>query len=200
MFDWLGSNPGWAALIVVALLVVIGIIVVFLLRRRSQGAIEPENLLEALQLLNTSRMDDAILKVLAVQLPDWPISTEIRRAVKELQSLRLGIDVATRTGALTVQAVEFKQNTLKALDQMWRLSERVAVLGAQKVEYSAAEGGLQGDLAQVRRVRETAKQARTSLAQVTRDNQDDTGGSLDEASTHMGELSEAANAMRKADS
>jgi hypothetical protein len=113
--------------------------------------------------------------------------------------LRLGIDVATRTGALTVQAVEFKQNTLKALDQMWRLSERVAALGVQKVEYSAAESELQGDLAQVRRVRETAKQARTSLAQVTRDNQDDTGGSLDEASTHMGELSDAANAMRKAD-
>ena len=59
MFDWLGSNPWWAALIVVALLVVIGIMAVFLLRRRSQGAIEPENLLEALQLLNTSRMDDA---------------------------------------------------------------------------------------------------------------------------------------------
>ena len=63
MFDWLGSNPWWAAFIVVALLVVIGIIVVFLLSRRSQGAIEPENLLQkALQLLNTSRMDDAILR------------------------------------------------------------------------------------------------------------------------------------------
>jgi hypothetical protein len=70
----------------------------------------------------------------------------------------------------------------------------------QTVEFSAAESRLQGDLAEVRRVRETAKQARTSLAQVTRDNQDDTGESLEEASTHMGELSEATNAMRKADS
>ena len=71
----------------------------------------------------------------------------------------------------------------------------MAALGAQKVEYSAAESGLQGDLAQVRRVRETAKQARTitwQIGAVTRDNQDDTRGSLDEASTHMGELSEVA--------
>jgi hypothetical protein len=198
MFDWLGSNLGWTVLIIAALLVVFGIVVMFVLRRRSRGSVEPENLLEALQLLNTSRMDDAVLKVLVAQLPDWPVSTEITRAVKELQALRVGIDVATRSGTLAAQAVEFKQNTLKALDQMWRLSERVATSGAQKVEYGTVESGLQDDLAQVRRVRETAKQTRVALAQVTKESQDEEGGSLDEATASIRELAEAAGAMRKA--
>lgn len=200
MFDWIGSNLGWVALICVALLVVLGLIGILLLRRRSQGTIEPGNMLEALRLLNTSRMDDAVLKLLGSQLPNWPISTEVKRAVKELQVLRSGIDVATRAGVLTTQAVGFKQNTLKALDQMWRLSERVAASAAQKVQYSAVESQLQSDLAQVRRVRETARQARLSLAQAVLTSQDDPGGSLEEALTHLRDLGDAANAMRKAES
>lgn len=200
MFDWIGSNLGWVALICVALLVVLGLIGILLLRRRSQGTIEPGNMLEALRLLNTSRMDDAVLKLLGSQLPNWPISTEVKRAVKELQLLRSGIDVATRSGVLTTQAVGFKQNTLKALDQMWRLSERVAASGAQKVQYSAVESQLQSDLAQVKRVRETARQARLSLAQAVLTSQDDPGGSLEEALTHLRDLADAANAMQKAES
>ena len=200
MFDWVSSNLGWVALICVALLVVLGLIGILLLQRRSQGGVEPGNMLEALRLLNTSRMDDAVLKLLGSQLPNWPISTEVKRAVKELQLLRSRIDVATRSGVLTTQAVGFKQNTLKALDQMWRLSERVAASGAQKVQYSAVESQLQSDLAQVRRVRETARQARLSLAQAVLTSQDDPGGSLEEALTHLRDLGDAANAMRKAES
>jgi hypothetical protein len=196
MFDWIGSNPWWFALICVALLVVLGLIAVFVLQRRSQGTIEPENMLEALRLLNTSRMDDSVLKLLGSQLPNWPISTEIMRAVKELQTLRSGIDDATRSGVLTAQAVEFKQNTLRALDQMWHVSRRVAALGAQKVQYNAVESELQPELAQVRKMRETAKQARLSLGQARTGGED---GSLEEAVAHLRAMSEAANFMQTAE-
>ncbi|HST03472.1 MAG TPA: hypothetical protein VLQ48_01905 [Chloroflexia bacterium] len=196
MFDWIGSNPWWFALICVALLVVLGLIAVFVLQRRSQGTIEPENMLEALRLLNTSRMDDSVLKLLGSQLPNWPISTEIMRAVKELQTLRAGIDDATRSGVLTTQAVEFKQNTLRALDQMWHVSGRVAALGVQKVQYNAVENELQPELAQIRKMRETAKQVRLSLGQTRTGSED---GSLEEAITHLREMSEAANAMQTAE-
>ena len=195
MLDWLGANWLWCLLGVVGLLVVFGIIGYFTIQARAERALQKDGLLEALRMLNAGGLDGEVMKLLNSQLPKWPITDEIKRAVGELQSLRVGLDAAGRAGVPQTLVAAFKQDTLKALDQMWHLAERVAGAGAQKVAYESLKPQLAPLTDQLRRVRQAAKETRLSLAHLALTDHDASGKALEEATEGLRALSEASNAI-----
>ena len=191
----MGANWLWCLLGVVGLLVVFGIIGYFTIQSRAERALQKEGLLEALRMLNAGGLDGEVVKLLDTQLPKWPITDEIKSTVGELQSLKVGLDAAGKAGVPQPLVAAFKQDTLKALDEMWRLAERVAGAGAQKVEYESLEKQLGPLVGQVRRVRQAAKETRLSLAQLALTDHDASGKALEEATEGLRALSEASNAI-----
>ena len=82
----------------IGLLVVLGVIGYFTVQARADRALNSDGLVEALRMLNSSGMDSEVIKVLDKQLPKWPISSEIKKAVGELQKLKSGLDAAMKAG------------------------------------------------------------------------------------------------------
>jgi hypothetical protein len=177
----------------VGIFVVLGVIGYFTIQARADRALKTDGLLEALRMLSIGGMDAEVIKMLGAQLPKWPITDEIKSAVGELQGLKTGLDAAAKAGVSQTLVAAFKQDTLKALDQMWHLAERVAGAGAQKVEYESLEGQASPYVEQVRRVRSAAKQARLAMARLALTDRDASGTALDEASEGLRVLSDAVS-------
>ncbi|MEO5951453.1 MAG: hypothetical protein ABIQ44_03205 [Chloroflexia bacterium] len=177
------------------MLVILGIIGYFSVRGKADRALQSQGLLEALRMLNTGGLDDEITKLLDKQMPKWPITDEIKRAIVELQSLKSGLDAAMKAGVPQNLIGAFKQDTLKALDQMWHLAERVSGAGAQKVEYASLAGQMNPIVEQVRQVSATAKDARRALAQMALTDHDASQADLRDAEEHLRDLSAATSAL-----
>lgn len=196
--DWLWANWIWYSGGCIGVLAVLGVIGYFTIQARAERTLQKDGLLEALQMLNASSMDSEIIKLLDKQLPKWPISGEIKNAVSELQSLKVGLDAAARAGVPGTLVGAFKQDTLKALDQLWHLAERVAGAGAQKVSYASLEPQLAPYLEQLKRVTASAKEARLALAQLSLTDRDASGKDLDDAEENLRALSEATRLLEHA--
>jgi hypothetical protein len=175
--------------------VVLGIIGYFTVQGRAERALKADGLLEALRMLNSGCMDSEIIKVLDKQLPKWPISAEIKKTVTELQKLKTGLDAAMKAGVPQSLVGAFKQDALKALDQMWHLAERVSAAGAQKVRYEALAAQLNPIVEQVKLVSVTAKEARLALAQMALTAHDASDADLEDAQLHLSALSAATSAL-----
>lgn len=177
------------------MLVILGVIGYFSVQGKADRALKQQGLLEALQMLNSGGLDGEITRVLNTQLPKWPISDELKKAIGELQSLRNGLDAAMKAGVPQNLIGAFKQDTLKALDQMWHLAERVSGAGAQKVEYESLAPQMTPLVAQVQQVCATAKDARLALAQMALTDHDASGADLADAQEHLSALSIATSAL-----
>jgi hypothetical protein len=195
LFDWIWAN--WLGISggCIGLLVVLGVIGYFTVQGRAERALKSDGLLEALRMLNSSGMDSEVIKVLDKQLPKWPISSEIKKAVGELQKLKSGLDAAMKAGVPQNLLGAFKQDTLKALDQMWHLAERVSAAGAQKVRYEALADQMNPISEQVRQVTATAKDARLALARMALTDHDASGVDLEDAQLHLSALSAATTEL-----
>ncbi len=199
MFDWIGTNWVWCSLGCIGLFVVMSVIGYFSLRARADRVLQTDGLLEALRMLNAGGMDGEITKLLDTQLPKWPITDEIKSAVGELQGLKTGLDAAGRAGVPQNLIAAFKQDTLKALDQMWHLAERVSGAGAQSVEYASLEEQMAPYVEQVKRVCQSAKEGRLTMARLALADHDANSQALEEATAGLHNLSEAASALRMTD-
>ena len=172
----------------VGLFVALSIMGYFTLRAKADRALQKDGLLEALRMLNAGGLDSEIVKLLDAQLPRWPISDEIKSAVGDLQSLKVGFDAAARAGVSPSLIAAFKRDTLKALDGLWHMAEHVGSAGAQESQMAVyAE--------QASRVREAANGARLALAQLALAEREDNLAERENAEVNLRALSVAASAL-----
>lgn len=195
MFDWLWTNWLWWTGGCIGLLLILGVIGYFTVQARAERALQKDGLLEALRMLNIGGMDGEIITLLDKQLPKWPITPEIKSAATELQSLKTGLDAALKAGVPQTLVAAFKQDTLKALDQLWHLAERVAGAGAQGVDYQSLAAQMDPYMEQLKRVRVAAKEARLALARTSLGDRFASGSELEEAEANLHNLSTATNEL-----
>jgi hypothetical protein len=110
---------------------------------------------------------DALLRRLDRDLPEWPASSTLIEAVRDLFALEAGLDAARAAGlpdAITSHLAEDARDTSELL---WRRAERLAAAGASGIDSPRLREDMAREDEHLLRLRASIREARAGLTELT---------------------------------
>jgi hypothetical protein len=168
------STVGLAALVGFLCVPVLGALVLAprIFRRhsslgRAERAFHAGRLGEALERFARAGRDERVLTCLQVRLPTWVPKVELIAAVRELLALRSCVRRARAAGLSPTLTAGVAADTERALDQVWRRADRIALAAALGLEPRRVVDDLAADARDLLRLAEAAAETRRQLALAT---------------------------------
>jgi hypothetical protein len=107
------------------------------------------------------------------ELPEWPASSTLIEAVRDLFALESGLDAARSSGvpaAITSRLAEDARDTAELLwrraELLWRRAERLAAAGASAIESPQLREKMDREDQQLLKLSASIREARTGLTEL----------------------------------
>ncbi len=115
---------------------------------------------------------EALLRRLDRELPEWPASSTLIEAVRDIFALEAALDAARATGALEVITNRLADDIRETSELLWRRAEKLVAAGSTGIETPRLREDLQREDEQLDQVRVSIRESRAALAELAMTGED----------------------------